>query len=100
MKASSRALVRTNYHYYVDLADLASYTPPAGSVSTALCEGGTWDSDVERFEFFDGSGWISACMSTPNDSVAPIHQDTDQSIRIYGVAGGPRKISLTGWIWS
>ncbi len=90
----------TDYHYYEDLAGVASYTPPAQSQSLLCNETTLLGTNEVRVEFHDGVGWNIGHQTTPIESTCHVFQDTDQNLRVYNNSGALAKISLTGVTWT
>lgn len=89
-----------DYHYYADLADSATYTPPAQSQALFCNEESFLNWDFVFVEFWDGSGWITGYTTTEVESTCHIFQDDDQNLRVRNLSGTARKISLTGVTWT
>jgi len=94
----------TDYHYYEDLAQVASYTPPVQALALLCNEATVLASDV-LVQFHDGGGWVDAHSSAFAilEATCNIFQDTDQNLRVHNAShDNPQayKISLTGIIWT
>lgn len=87
----------SDYHYYEDLAQNVTYTPPANSISSLFSEDGKNANDNLGIYSYIDSSWKFTGINLSSSML--ILQDSAQKLKIEKAAPGEIKISLTGVLW-